>query len=226
MLLPGMAIDAGHGEVRIDMLAWVYEKGHQPGLSTLLAAYLGIDLDTLPQADRKRFYARTQLFRVDSEHGKIIQLQLDDGSIHTPPPTGSDGLTRLNVTVSTRLMDDQGRIHVSLLRPDGNTDKQTRSMAWFAQPQGLSIVSDIDDTIKHSQVHDKKALLRNTFLHPFRQIPEMAAYYRSFMTEHPDSDVRFYYLSSTPIQLFPLLDEFLRDNRFPAGSMHLRKATS
>lgn len=37
--------------------------------------------------------------------------------------------------------------------------------------QGVSIISDIDDTIKISEVLDKVRLLANTFIHPFKAVP-------------------------------------------------------
>src|SRR5687767_12231737 len=40
-------------------------------------------------------------------------------------------------------------------------------------PEGWSIVSDIDDTIKASNVLDKQELLKNTLLRPFQAVPGM-----------------------------------------------------
>jgi hypothetical protein len=37
--------------------------------------------------------------------------------------------------------------------------------------QGISIISDVDDTIKISEVLDKVRLIANTFIHPFKPVP-------------------------------------------------------
>jgi phosphatidate phosphatase APP1 len=86
-------------------------------------------------------------------------------------------------------------------------------------PAGLSVISDIDDTIKRSEVHDREALLRNTFLKEFEAIDGMSGLYR---TLHERGAV-FHYLSSSPWQLFELLERFLAREEFPAGSFHLKQ---
>ncbi len=43
---------------------------------------------------------------------------------------------------------------------------------------GVSVISDIDDTIKHSQVTDKSELLQNTFLREFRAVEGMPELYQ------------------------------------------------
>jgi len=84
--------------------------------------------------------------------------------------------------------------------------------------QGLSVVSDIDDTIKDSQVGDRKELLANTFLRKFRSIDGMADLYRDWAGR----GAAFHYVSSSPWQLLEALQTFSDEGGFPDGSMHLR----
>ncbi len=84
---------------------------------------------------------------------------------------------------------------------------------------GISVISDIDDTIKISEVRDKKALLANTFIHPFQPVPDMATLYKSWQKR---GNVTFHYVSASPWQLYQPLANFLKDNGFPMGSFHLR----
>jgi phosphatidate phosphatase APP1 len=86
------------------------------------------------------------------------------------------------------------------------------------EPAGLSIVTDIDDTIKHSEVSCKRTLLTNTFLRPFESIPGMAPLFR----EWSDEGAAFHYVSSSPWQLYEHLSAHLTSEGFPAGSFHLR----
>lgn len=90
--------------------------------------------------------------------------------------------------------------------------------AYLIDPQGLSIISDIDDTLKHSFVVCKRTLLANTFLRPFETIPGMADVFRRWWAE----GAAFHYVSSSPWQLYPHLAEHLAVEGFPAGSFHLR----
>jgi len=79
-------------------------------------------------------------------------------------------------------------------------------------PGRLTIVSDIDDTIKITEVLDKRAMLRNTFLNEFKSVAGMEDAFRAFKTRH---SVKFIYLSSSPWQLHPSLKAFLEN--FPDG---------
>jgi phosphatidate phosphatase APP1 len=90
--------------------------------------------------------------------------------------------------------------------------------AYLVDPQGLSVISDIDDTLKHSYVVCKRTLLTNTFLRPFETIPGMADVFRRWWAE----GAAFHYVSSSPWQLYGHLAEHLAVEGFPTGSFHLR----
>jgi len=86
------------------------------------------------------------------------------------------------------------------------------------KPKGISIISDIDDTIKISEVLDKKKLIENTFIKPYRAVPRMANLYKSLYNR----GVQFHYLSASPWQLYPPLKEFLYDEGFPRAIWHMK----
>ncbi len=90
--------------------------------------------------------------------------------------------------------------------------------AQLVKPQGISVISDIDDTIKDSHVLDKKELLANTFLRPFRAIPGMVDTYQRWR----QAGAVFHYVSSSPWQLYPDLSAFMQEQGFPEGSFHLK----
>ncbi|MDA1179797.1 MAG: DUF2183 domain-containing protein [Planctomycetota bacterium] len=85
-------------------------------------------------------------------------------------------------------------------------------------PQGVSIISDIDDTIKVSEVANRRALLKNTFLHEFHAVPGMARVYRRWS----ECGATFHYVSSSPAPLFEPLRVLMATEEFPLGSLHLR----
>jgi phosphatidate phosphatase APP1 len=84
---------------------------------------------------------------------------------------------------------------------------------------GLSVISDIDDTIKISNVRDRGSLLRNTFCRPFEPVKGMAEVYQSWAQP---ADAQFHYVSASPWQLYLPLSEFLRTNSFPAGTFAMK----
>ena len=90
----------------------------------------------------------------------------------------------------------------------------------LVEPTGFTIVSDIDDTIKLTEVTNRSAMLRNTFLESFRPVPQMAEVFRGWAAE---AGARVCYLSASPWQLFTPLSEFIQTNQFPAGALLLRE---
>jgi phosphatidate phosphatase APP1 len=84
--------------------------------------------------------------------------------------------------------------------------------------RGLSVITDIDDTLKYSMVACKRTLLANTFLKPFEAIPGMAAMFRHWS----NAGAAVHYVSSSPWQLYEHLAEHLSQEGFPEGSYHLR----
>jgi phosphatidate phosphatase APP1 len=83
---------------------------------------------------------------------------------------------------------------------------------------GLSVISDIDDTVKFSNVADKRELLRNTLLREFTAVAGMPEVYRRWR----EAGAEFHYVSSSPWQLSDPLCRFLGQAGLPAGSMHLK----
>ena len=231
LFVPDTARVLGDGRVQARVQAWVYEYATRPGLSALLAHHLDLDLDAMAKVDRERFYARTQLFRVDSQSFKNIAVVIDgpcatsDGGCPRAdlPRTNYGGRSSLALTLPASVVaPDQRWLDYSVVMPHGDP-RQFHGRALLVPETGLSVISDIDDTIKISNVRDRQALMLNTFAREFVAVPEMAARYRQ-LAEQPGS--AFHYVSSGPIQLYPTLARFLEDAEFPAGSMHLRESTA
>jgi phosphatidate phosphatase APP1 len=86
------------------------------------------------------------------------------------------------------------------------------------EPKGMSIVSDVDDTLKHSNVPNRRDLFRNTFLREFSPIDGMATLFQ----ECARRGAVFHFVSGSPWQLYDPLSEFFREHGFPAGSFHLK----
>lgn len=110
-----------------------------------------------------------------------------------------------------------GWLNLSAALPAGEVSRVV-GRAQLVPQQGISVISDIDDTIKHSQVADRRHLLANTFLREFSPIPGMAAIYSRWS----QAGAFFHYVSSSPWQLFECLQELLHESGFPDGSYHLR----
>lgn len=86
-------------------------------------------------------------------------------------------------------------------------------------PTGLSVLSDVDDTVKISNVLDKKALLRNTFGRPFQPAPGMVDLFRHLA----ESGAVFHFVSCSPWHLYPPLKAFLDEAGFPSATMSMKR---
>ena len=83
---------------------------------------------------------------------------------------------------------------------------------------GLSVISDIDDTVKISNVADRRELLKNTLLREFVAVPGMPEAFSRWQA----TGAAFHYVSASPWQLSDCLCGFLGAAGLPAGSMHLK----
>lgn len=114
---------------------------------------------------------------------------------------------------SRRLIELRGRL---LHWPDHQI---IGGMAHLVEPRGVSVVSDIDDTIKASNITaEKRMLLETVFAKPFSAVPGMSKLYRQWY----QMGCEFHYVSNSPWQMYPSLDDFFHRHRFPPGSAHLR----
>ncbi|NQD35938.1 App1 family protein [Permianibacter sp. IMCC34836] len=222
----GIATLNKDGLVEGQITAWVYEKESRPGAKQLFATFAGFDVEAMSERERSNFDNRTQLFRFDSEHGKQITLHLSPNKTLTLPATDSDGITRAQLTLAP--LSELSVIQTPGAAPvidyhavlPANDNREFNGQLLLVPETGVSVVSDIDDTIKDSNVRNRTELLNNTFVRDFRAVAGMAERYGRFAAEN--TTVRFHYLSSSPHQLYPAIDEFLQGNGFPVGSLHLR----
>jgi hypothetical protein len=210
---------------RLDIHGVVFE----PETSSLKRAFLLSALreslpDFLDAEEKALLERRLRLFLVDHERGKAISVRLA-GRIYPAGVSKPDGHFQAAVQVAASDLepvlgnraDAQRWVRFqAVTRADD--PRVFSGRVRLLEPTGLSVVSDIDDTIKISQVRDRKALVANTFLRPFRPVPGMAALYRRLA----QSGAAFHYVSGSPWQLYPALCDFCEEAAFPEGTFHLK----
>ncbi|MFN0128113.1 MAG: phosphatidate phosphatase App1 family protein [Verrucomicrobiales bacterium] len=192
--------------------AWVFEpEGDSRTRKGAIAGLIeALELDA-SAADSEIFKERARWFLVDNESDKQVALTLASARL---PETGANG----HVQTDLRLpVQDKAEVTFSAQLPHG--DKRVFSgRAVLVPEEGVSVISDIDDTIKISEVLDKKRLMKHTFLKPFEASPGMVAAYQRLAK----SGAAFHYVSSSPWQLYPALNSFMETVQYPVGSVHLR----
>ncbi len=212
--------EAGHWEFTVHGVIYEPEDDSwRRGLTAIaLRRMLGVEKGT-PEADM--FDRRLRLFMVDNERSKDISVRIGgkDFAAGTSGPNGHfQARVRLPADEVKRLgRAEGGWIDFHAVMPKGD-DRRLAGRVQLVGRKGLSLVSDIDDTIKLTQVRQPREMLANTFLRPFRAVPGMAAVYQ----EAAKAGAAVHYVSGSPWQLYEPLAEFLRSDGFPAGSFHLK----
>lgn len=213
-----LSADARHWIVPIH--GWVFEPERDSRVrkGVLSAAAAALDLDE-GVVESQIFRERVAWFLVDNERSKRIDLNLSpDG--RQLGPSRSNGHLRAEITLERRGTGSESApfwLHFAALPPKRG-QRSFAGEALMVPAEGLSVISDVDDTVKVSQVTDKQALLENTFLKPFAMAPGMAPLYRKLA----ERGAVFHYLTSSPWQLYPPLREFFDSSGLPKGSFHMR----
>ncbi|CAJ0752334.1 257_t:CDS:2 [Entrophospora sp. SA101] len=108
-----------------------------------------------------------------------------------------------------------------LVEPQGvdHSDKAYYGFANLIDKEGISVISDIDDTIKCTGITSgPRTVLSNTFLNELKEVDGMADVYKEWY----DKGAAIHYVSNSPWQLFPMLRKFFHNKKFPPGSAHLK----
>ena len=91
--------------------------------------------------------------------------------------------------------------------------------------KGIGLISDIDDTVKLTGViGDKRKLMTTLLLNEVAlwKIPPVISWYDSL---YKTRGVSFHYVSNSPWQLFGAINQYFKESKLPAGSMHLKQYT-
>jgi hypothetical protein len=213
--------DPGGGGWRIPVHGIVFEPERRTLALAALKVALGLAGEAPSEAERALFEPRARAFLVDHERGKRIGVRFGARTFEVGE-SAPDGHFRGEV----RLADgdvpaaDTHAGQISFLAVTGAGDpREFRGTAHLLADTGVSVISDVDDTIKVSNVGDRRALLRTTFYEPYRAVDGMAAAYRHWATAHGAS---FHYVTASPWQLYEPLAEFAAQSGFPEGTWHMQ----
>lgn len=191
----------------------------------------------LTEEESERFHYRMRDFVVDSEsrekpaflfvddpEKEVFQIVNSDGD---PLRTNLNGLIsaefRLPVAVAERMTEEGAGGGGWLQIRSANEDHEGGGWIRLLEPEGVSVISDIDDTIKITDIPaGRSVVLENTFFKPYQAVPGMAERYQEYGPE-----VAFHYVSGSPWQLYRPLSEFLWSDEvnFPMGSFHMKTVT-
>lgn len=152
--------------------------------------------------------------------------------------------TPLNITVSSKdtverlfaaklYSDNFGMFEISLMTPyepsyivveSALNPNIIQTISTTIIPEhGVSVITDIDDTIRETGVlGDKRDVFKNIFSKPYSEceIPGVCDWLGEL---HKDYNCSIHYVSNSPWQIYNIVDGFLNYFQFPVTSVHLRQ---
>lgn len=211
---------------RLPVHGWIYEPEtdsltRRAALSVFRRS-LGLDADA---EDAALFKERAGRFLVDNQRGKKVPIRFGTG-VQEMSESEANGHFRGQIVLSAaeaammlKLQDAKHGwlTYQAVTRP--KDERVFKGQVQLLDATGWSVISDIDDTIKISEVRNKKALLANTFLREFQPAPGMAALYQDWLTQ----GAAFHYVSGSPWQLYEPIRAFADKAGFPLGSYHMKE---
>ncbi len=206
----------------------VFEAERDDPLRAALLAPLRRELELEPGApEAERFLARAALFLVDHERRESRDVTVA-GRTFRIGPTAPNGHAEAVVTLSSAEVaagagTSKGAtpgapLLLTATIGEPGTPGHATTPLLLIPPRGLSVVSDLDDTLKVSEVGSRARVLRRTFVEPFEAVPGMAALCQRLAA----AGAAFHYVSLSPWQLTGPLQEFFAEQRFPAGALELQ----
>lgn len=171
------------------------------------------------------FRSRMRQFLVNAAAGRRVSIAIGPQNFSVGP-TDAAGLFRTEINLRPEEMETV---------PNGSTpsipwvqfravltgedEREFGGLVQLLEPDGVSIISDVDDTLKISNVPNRRDLFHNTFAREFAPIPGMPSLYQACAT----AGAAFHYVSGSPWQLYEPLSQFWRDHGYPMGSFHLKR---
>jgi phosphatidate phosphatase APP1 len=213
-------LDAATDSWHVPIHGWIYEPEDSQSRKAIFSVLLEEEFDLAPtKATSANFSRRLNLLIADNERGKHIVISIA-GEQHTLPASGVNGHFESTLTIAAATLAEHiedSSIQYSAVTMSSDTRVFVGTVR-LVSPSGLSVISDIDDTVKISHVTNKKSLLNHTFFLDFAAAPGMASLY----AEWADQGVEFHYVSSSPWQLYSPLQEFLAAAGFPDSALNLK----
>ena len=108
------------------------------------------------------------------------------------------------------------------IRVLASEDLSATEKVLITDPRGVSLISDIDDTIKHSAISaGAREIFTNTFIRDLSDLTVKGV--KEWYSKLATMGVQLHYVSNSPWQLYPLLRSYFTLAGLPPGSFHLKQ---
>lgn len=166
------------------------------------------------------FRERARYFLSDSEKGRCITVTLGKREF-VLPASDSAGFFSANLLLPADEVAQIAANGVIRVTAENGGDQPFSGSVTLVPEQGLTVISDVDDTIKITDIRNSREKKANTFARPFRAVPGMAERYRAWQ-DTLGANIHFHVVSAGPWQLNQPLRTFTDEAGFPAFTWDMR----
>jgi Uncharacterized conserved protein (DUF2183) len=225
-VVPTWAAVDGTGNWQFTLRIWA-SKARTVEMPEWVVRELTDDLDGLDPAEKELLAKRAADFFADDDSFEEVTFRFVADPAHElfrfEDRTDFNGIVQQSFSLPIARAQEIARVQGAgdgwLTIEAGYRDVKGQGRIKLLAPSGRSVVTDIDDTIKVTEIlKGRAAVLRNTFLKAFEAVPGMRDRYAAY-----GDGVVFHYVSGAPWQLYRALDQFLiEESGFPEGTFHMK----
>ena len=206
----------------IPIHGWIYEPELDSKKRKLVIKGMGKLFRVDDETEKMYLNKRIMPFVADNKSMKYVKIQFhgeeDGGESHRVKRSSKDGhfVNYLEVPEG-HLRHNNGIVSYHAVNEARNFEGHVH----LVQEEGVSIISDIDDTIKVTNYLDKKEFYKNTFLREFKAVDGMQQLLQKCKRHYHNCSI--HYVSASPYQLYEALSTFFREEGFPEATYHLKR---
>ncbi|WP_161564047.1 phosphatidate phosphatase App1 family protein [Cupriavidus lacunae] len=217
---PSMASKVNESQWLLQIQGRIYEPAEASQFRQGLVKAFALRVH--PSGDPEIYRRRAGLFLSDSQGNAVVTVEIGGKSVRLPPSDAAGYFSGkvLMTDAEAKSFAKEGVITFESLPAGGNQERFTGTVV-LVPDKGLTVVTDMDDTIKQTCVLDRDKMLANTFSNEFRDVPGMADLYRSWETTYGPG-IHFHVVSAGPWQLNEPLAEFVIAKNFPVFTWDMR----
>ncbi|MCJ1318647.1 hypothetical protein MMC15_003977 [Xylographa vitiligo] len=149
---------------------------------------------------------------------RFVNVRFPNGETQKLGPGGRNAISS-DIVGTMGNHKDRATLEVTAIPPE--VAPHGSMLMHFAEPQGWTVVSDIDDSIKITMTMSPIGILRSTFVStptPITGMPELYKHINSLLSPS------WFYLSASPYNLYTFIRPFLHQY-YPKGTIILRDAS-
>ena len=206
----------------LNIHGWIYEPDYSIVTRNVFVKLIEAVVGTIT-TEPNFLDERIAPFLVDNEGDEKIIVSMVNETF-TLKESESTGLFTGEITLSNeqvKAFSSNNQLTYTLIMP--KEDKRVfRGTVSLIEPNGTMIVSDIDDTIKVTEVYlGNTKIIDNTFLQTPKVAQGMQTLYQKLQNENDNTT--FHYVSGSPWQLYTFVQDFVTNNTFANGTFHLKE---